>query len=81
MQFVGGDSLPDTLPLISSLRQQNTGTLLVYSVEAEDDAPGAQWKKNVEEILASVDFAGDFEDTQEGGRKTWVAVKLVCFLA
>ncbi|KAG9084581.1 hypothetical protein FRC06_003989, partial [Ceratobasidium sp. 370] len=79
-QFVGGDSLPDTLPLISSLRQQNTGTLLVYSVEAEEGAPGAQWKKNVEEILASVNFAGDFEDTQAGGRKTWVAVKLTALL-
>ncbi|KAG9124342.1 hypothetical protein FRC07_011979 [Ceratobasidium sp. 392] len=79
-QFVGGDSLPDTLPLISSLRQQNTGTLLVYSVEAEEGAPGAQWKKNVEEILASVNFAGDFEDTQGGGRKTWVAVKLTALL-
>ncbi|KAG8704558.1 hypothetical protein FRC09_003455 [Ceratobasidium sp. 395] len=79
-QFVGGDSLPDTLPLISSLRQQNTGTLLVYSVEAEEGAPGAQWKKNVEEILASVNFAGDFEDTQRGGRKTWVAVKLTALL-
>ncbi|KAG8691661.1 hypothetical protein FRC08_010114 [Ceratobasidium sp. 394] len=79
-QFVGGDSLPDTLPLISSLRQQNTGTLLVYSVEAEEGAPGAQWKKNVEEILASVNFAGDFEDMQAGGRKTWVAVKLTALL-
>jgi proline dehydrogenase len=66
--------------LISSLRQENTGTLLVYSVEAEDDAPGAQWKKNVQEILASVDFAGDFDDEQAGGRKTWVAVKLVGLL-
>ncbi|QRV91724.1 proline dehydrogenase [Ceratobasidium sp. AG-Ba] len=66
-QFVGGDSLPDTLPLISS-------------VEAEEGAPGAQWKKNVEEILASVNFAGDFEDTQGGGRKTWVAVKLTALL-
>jgi hypothetical protein len=60
------------------LRQQNTGTLLVYSVEADDSTKGAQWKKNLQEILASVNFAGDFEDTQAGGRKTWVAVKLVC---
>ncbi|CAE6459456.1 hypothetical protein BN14_07771 [Rhizoctonia solani AG-1 IB] len=53
------------------------GTLLVYSVEADGDAKGAQWEKNVKEILASVNFAGDFEDTQSGGRKTWVAVKLI----
>ncbi|KAJ1310729.1 hypothetical protein OPQ81_009250 [Rhizoctonia solani] len=79
-QFVGGDSLPDTLPLITSLRQQNTGTLLVYSVEADGDTKGAQWEKNVQEILASVNFAGDFEDTQTGGRKTWVAVKLTALL-
>ncbi|KAG8714813.1 hypothetical protein FRC11_007044 [Ceratobasidium sp. 423] len=79
-QFVGGDSLPDTLPLITSLRQQNTGTLLVYSVEADGDAKGAQWEKNVQEILASVNFAGDFEDTQAGGGKTWVAVKLTALL-
>ncbi|CAE7077422.1 unnamed protein product [Rhizoctonia solani] len=79
-QFVGGDSLPDTLPLITSLRQQNTGTLLVYSVEADGDAKGAQWEKNVQEILASVNFAGDFEDTQTGGGKTWVAVKLTALL-
>ncbi|CAE6464416.1 unnamed protein product [Rhizoctonia solani] len=79
-QFVGGDSLPDTLPLITSLRQQNMGTLLVYSVEADGDVKGAQWEKNVQEILASVNFAGDFEDTQSGGRKTWVAVKLTALL-
>ncbi|CUA71364.1 hypothetical protein RSOLAG22IIIB_04579 [Rhizoctonia solani] len=79
-QFVGGDSLPDTLPLITSLRQQNTGTLLVYSVEADDATKGAQWEKNVQEILASVNFAGDFEDTQAGGGKTWVAVKLTALL-
>ncbi|CAE6499008.1 unnamed protein product [Rhizoctonia solani] len=79
-QFVGGDSLPDTLPLITSLRQQNTGTLLVYSVEADGDAKGSQWEKNVQEILASVNFAGDFEDTQSGGGKTWVAVKLTALL-
>ncbi|CAE6481564.1 hypothetical protein ACGC1H_001184 [Rhizoctonia solani] len=79
-QFVGGDSLPDTLPLITSLRQQNTGTLLVYSVEADDATKGAQWEKNVQEILASVNFAGDFEDTQVGGGKTWVAVKLTALL-
>ncbi|CAE6426615.1 unnamed protein product [Rhizoctonia solani] len=79
-QFVGGDSLPDTLPLITSLRQQNMGTLLVYSVEADGDVKGAQWEKNVQEILSSVNFAGDFEDTQSGGRKTWVAVKLTALL-
>ncbi|QRW05789.1 proline dehydrogenase [Ceratobasidium sp. AG-Ba] len=80
-QFVGGDTCEDTLPLITSLRKQNKGTLLAYSVEVDekDDGSGkAQWKKNVAEMRSSVDFAADFEDTygQKGPRKTWVAIKL-----
>jgi proline dehydrogenase len=67
--------------LIASLRKQNKGTLLAYSVEVDETHGGKadQWKKNVEEMRASVDFAGDFEDTQKGPRKTWVAIKLVSF--
>ncbi|CAE6433516.1 unnamed protein product [Rhizoctonia solani] len=77
-QFVGGDTCDDTLPLIVSLRKQNKGTLLAYSVEVDEVGGGRadQWKKNVEEMVASVEFAADFEDTQNGSRKTWVAIKL-----
>jgi proline dehydrogenase len=82
VQFVGGDTCADTLPLIASLRKQNKGTLLAYSVEVdENNSEGreGQWKKNVQEMRASVDFAGDFEDMQgqKGSRRTWVAIKLV----
>lgn len=38
-----------------------------------------QWQKNMQEMRASVNFAGDFEDAQKGSRKTWVAIKLVCY--
>ncbi|KDN46400.1 hypothetical protein RSAG8_04344, partial [Rhizoctonia solani AG-8 WAC10335] len=77
-QFVGGDTCDDTLPLIASLRKQNKGTLLAYSVEVDETRGGRadQWKKNVEEMIASVEFAANFEDTQKGSRKTWVAIKL-----
>ncbi|KAH7330644.1 FAD-linked oxidoreductase-like protein [Rhizoctonia solani] len=77
-QFVGGDTCDDTLPLIASLRKQNKGTLLAYSVEVDEIGGGRadQWKKNVEEMIASIEFAADFEDTQKGSRKTWVAIKL-----
>ncbi|CAE6459463.1 unnamed protein product, partial [Rhizoctonia solani] len=56
----------------------NKGTLLAYSVEVDEMHGGRadQWKKNVEEMMASVEFAADFEDTQKGARKTWVAIKL-----
>ncbi|KAF8761359.1 Converts proline delta-1-pyrroline-5-carboxylate [Rhizoctonia solani] len=64
--------------LITSLREQNKGTLLAYSVEVDENQGGRadQWKRNVEEMIASVEFAGDFEDTRKGSRKTWVAIKL-----
>ncbi|KEP51851.1 proline dehydrogenase [Rhizoctonia solani 123E] len=77
-QFVGGDTCDDTLSLITDLRKQNKGTLLAYSVEVDEIRGGRadQWKKNVEEMIASVEFAADFEDTQKGPRKTWVAIKL-----
>ncbi|KAF8603115.1 FAD-linked oxidoreductase [Ceratobasidium sp. AG-I] len=77
-QFVGGETCEDTLPLIAALRKQNKGTLLAYSVEVDETRAGAtdQWQKNKQEMRASVDFAGDFEDTRKGSRKTWVAIKL-----
>ncbi|KAG8776921.1 hypothetical protein FRC12_000621 [Ceratobasidium sp. 428] len=80
-QFVGGDTCEDALPLIAELRRQNKGTLLAYSVEVDEknsEGGAAQSKKNVDEMRASVDFAGDFEDVhgQKGPRKTWVAIKL-----
>lgn len=40
------------------------------------------YKQQVEEMLASIDVAADFEDSlpSSGGRRTWVAVKMVCVL-
>ncbi|KAG9097237.1 hypothetical protein FS749_006756 [Ceratobasidium sp. UAMH 11750] len=69
------------MPLIAELRRQNKGTLLAYSVEVNEKdstSEAAHWKRNVDEMRASVDFAGDFEDArgQKGSRKTWVAIKL-----
>ncbi|KAG9124343.1 hypothetical protein FRC07_011980 [Ceratobasidium sp. 392] len=81
IQFVGGDTCEDTLPLIAELRKQNKGTLLAYSVEVDEkksESGAAQWKKNIDEMRASVDFVANFEDAngQKGSRKTWVAIKL-----
>jgi len=38
------------------------------------------WRQNVEETIRCIDVAGSFEDRIGGekGRKTWVAIKLVC---
>lgn len=82
-----------------TFREQNKGVLLVYSVEVDEkavksrsspahgrDSGPAQYRKNVEEIIHSIEVAGDFEDqysarsggaVQVFGRKTWVALKLV----
>jgi len=80
------------------LRSENMGALLVYSVEVDGvlgqdrcsgtgplrDASGEQpiHKRSVEEVISSIDTAGNFEDdvTSQSrglGRTTCVAVKLV----
>jgi proline dehydrogenase len=78
--------------LIRKLRAENKGTLLVYSVEVDEhEAVGGTRSSSepvhrhiqvVQEMIHSVDVAGDFEDSQAretpgSGRRTWVAIKLV----
>lgn len=87
------------MPLLEAYRAQNKGVLFAYSVEVDEEAVAAgasssgpsasskgsvpQYRKNVEEMLHSIDVAGDFEDRYaavagtSASRKTWVAVKLV----
>ncbi|KAG8988197.1 hypothetical protein FRB93_004144 [Tulasnella sp. JGI-2019a] len=94
-QFVGADTAEGTLPLLKDFRAQHKGVLLAYSVEADEAAKATsqrtggsevpQYRRNVEEMLHSIEVAGNFEDSQAArpgistgisGRKTWVAIKL-----
>ncbi|KAH9982077.1 FAD-linked oxidoreductase-like protein [Lactifluus volemus] len=94
-QFVGGDTARACLPLVRKLRAENKGTLFAYSVEADEgEATGAAsstrkpaHKRAVQEMIRTIDVAGDFEDSQihadetsGSGRRTWVAVKLTALL-
>ena len=92
-QFDGGDTAHACLPLIRKLRAENKGTLLVYSVEVDENgaADNARsmveplHKHTVQEMIRAIDVAADFEDSQAretigSGRRTWVAVKLVSFI-
>lgn len=83
------------MPLLEELRAQNKGCLFAYSVEVDEKSAStsaqqakgagvAQYRKNVEEMIHSIDIAAAFEDMQatagldpSRGRKTWVALKLV----
>jgi len=90
-QFVGGDTVEDTLPVIKELQSRNQGVILAYSVEVDEETATSKQasrgkavishKSNVEEMVHSIDMAGDFADEYErqGGksRNVWVAVKLV----
>ena len=92
LQFVGADTAQETLPLLHRLRAERKGCLFAYSVEVDEDersgtklgASGADapHKQAVEEMLRCIDIAADFEDALPagagaGGRKTWVAIKMV----
>ncbi|KAH9964627.1 FAD-linked oxidoreductase-like protein [Russula dissimulans] len=92
-RFVGGDTARACLPLIRKLRAENKGTLLVYSAEVdENEAIGGTRSSSepvhrqiVQEMIRSIDIAGDFEDSQAretpgSGRRTWVAIKLNALL-
>jgi proline dehydrogenase len=92
-QFVGGDTAQKTVPLLHSLRATNKGALFGYSVEVDEaDATAfAQshpkhkgpppHKRIVDEMIRCIDVAADFEDSfadkSSGGRRTWVAIKMV----
>ncbi|KAF9446786.1 FAD-linked oxidoreductase [Macrolepiota fuliginosa MF-IS2] len=91
--FVGGDTAEGTLPLLYSFRRGNKGALLAYSVEVDpasadshsgngtvskDDLPH---KRIIKEMIHSIDVAANFEDSlNDGGRRTWVAVKLTALV-
>jgi 2-methylcitrate dehydratase PrpD len=90
MQFVGGDTAEGTLPLLRAFRRANKGALLAYSVEVDPSSAASptgneivskdnlHHKQLIKEIIHSIDVAADFEDSlTDGGRRTWVAVKLV----
>jgi proline dehydrogenase len=75
------------------LREENKGTLLAYSVEAdENEAAGGTrspdkrvHKRMVQEMIRSIDVAAEFEDSQareapSSGRRTWVAIKVVSLI-
>jgi hypothetical protein len=84
VQFVGGDTVHECLPLIRKLRAENKGTLLAYAVEAD----GAEPEQPIAQMIRTVEVAARFEDSlaresSSSGRRTWVAVKLVglhCYL-
>lgn len=89
--FVAGESFEETTPAIRSLRNQNLGSLAAYSVEVDPDQASSesrkdsvpQYERNIEEILSSIPLAAEIENAQDNDhpatRKTWIAVKLVCF--
>ena len=82
IQFVGGDTAEDAIPLIDELRAQNTGCLFAYSVEvdqAEAASAGGQsrpeqekptstvHKQIVAETLHCINVAADYEDKHTRG--------------
>ena len=91
---MGADTAEEALPLLEQLRAQNTGCLFAYSVEVDENEAAGKgkeqaknqspvYKQIVREMIHSIDVAADFEDRHlpvgsNTGRKTWVAVKLVC---
>ncbi|KXN86159.1 Proline dehydrogenase 1, mitochondrial [Leucoagaricus sp. SymC.cos] len=91
--FCGGDTAEDTLPLLRAFRRANKGALLAYSVEvdpasatshsgagtvSEDSLPH---KLIIKEMIHSIDVAAQHEDSlDDGGRRTWVAVKLTALV-
>jgi proline dehydrogenase len=92
-QFVGGDTAQKAVPLLHSLRAANKGALFAYSVEVEEAEATAfaqshakhkgppPHKRIVDEMIHCIDVAADFEDSftdkSTGGRRTWVAIKIV----
>ena len=92
-QFVGGDTAQETVPLLHNLRAANKGALFAYSVEVDEAEATAfaksytnykgppPHKRIADEMIRCIDVAADFEDgipnTTAGGRRTWVAIKMV----
>ena len=93
VQFIGDDTAHVCLPLIRRLPAENKGTLLVYSVEVDENSATDDARSMVEplhmhtvqEMIQAIDVAAEFEDSQAcetigSGWRTWVAVKLVSFI-
>ncbi|KZV77590.1 FAD-linked oxidoreductase [Peniophora sp. CONT] len=96
LQFVGGPTTDECVPLLERLRKVNMGVLFAYSVEVdEEEASGhgdghkpkeALHKRIVKEMMHSIDVAGNFEDAHAGAlvapnhRRAWVAVKLTALV-
>ncbi|KIM50558.1 hypothetical protein SCLCIDRAFT_1225260 [Scleroderma citrinum Foug A] len=99
--YVGGETVQESLAAMHRLRSENVGALLVYSVEVDGasgqdrcsgigllrDTSSEQpiHKRSVEEVINSIDTAGNFEDDVTSGsrglgRTTCVAVKLSALL-
>lgn len=87
VQFVGGDTAQECLPLIRKLRAENKGALLAYTVEADADEgleearPTDELHQPIVQLIRAVNVAARFEDflareTSSSGRRTWVAFKL-----
>lgn len=89
-QFVGGDTAAACLPVIRRLRAAGVGTLLNYSVEAEqgDDALAPALtevaRENVRETIRAIEVAGEenrrlaLEGAGSGAvGSTWIGIKLV----
>ncbi|KAG8899577.1 hypothetical protein FRC00_001259 [Tulasnella sp. 408] len=92
-QFVGGETAEEVVPLLEELRAQNRGAIFAYSVEVDEGSASKgsqsqtpQYRKNVEEMIHSIDVAAGFEDKHSlglrtaHGRKTWVALKLTALV-
>ncbi|KAF8319865.1 FAD-linked oxidoreductase-like protein [Cantharellus anzutake] len=91
-QFVGGETLEETSPLIRNLRRRSIGCLLAYSVEYDESVEPIMNSEvqtvtrvnrhNIDEMAHSIRVAGDLESRSDGypGGKTWVALKLSALL-
>lgn len=55
-QFVGGESLPDAIPVIDILAGRNVDSILDYGAEGKDSAAGMQ--SALQESLRATEFAG-----------------------
>ena len=86
LQFVGGESALETVPVLERLRAQNMGAVLNFSAEVDEEKDKVKSKsKNsssnsrsrvnkeiMDEIIRCIDAAGDFEDARQakGGKAT-----------
>ena len=85
-QFLGGQTLEETIPKMIDLRDRQIGTLLGYNIEAELDGSSkdpALIQEQVHHVLESIDAQGELgrKFVPAGGRpvedsRCWVRIKL-----